>query len=72
MFGAPESFTHFRPPSTVKNGPNSVPANSRPGFTGSCTRRHTRCRSGRSPAMLFQLRPRSVLLRTYGVKSPYL
>jgi hypothetical protein len=65
MFGAPPvSLTHCSPPSTVKKTPNSVPAKSRSGLTWSCTMRQTRCRSGRSPAIDAQERPRSVLLST--------
>ena len=58
------------PPSVVKKRPNSVPAKSRSGFTWSWTTRQTRCRAGRSPAIERQVRPRSVLFRRYGRKSP--
>src|SRR2546426_661392 len=68
----PLSRTHFLAPSMVKKAPNSVPANSRLGLTGSSAKASTGPFSGRSPAIEFQdvsVERRGLILR-YRVRSP--
>ncbi len=60
------------PPSMVTKRPNSVPAKSRPSRSSSSTIDQTTWRSGQISGDGRQVRPRSWLLRRYGLKSPLL
>jgi hypothetical protein len=53
----PLSWIHFLPPSRVKKTPNSVPAKSRSGLTGSSTKPSTGPLSGRLEAIEVQVLP---------------
>jgi hypothetical protein len=66
----PFSWIQLPPASRLKKTPNSVPAKSSSGFTGSSTIVQPACPSGNSPGRGVQVRPRSALFRKYGVKSP--